>query len=109
MVLVQPQTNDASKVNLILRPYIQPINGLNIKYFIYRGLNLSDFFSSGKVIPSGSTTSDLINNLNTGFAAYYNKINPGGTLPAWIVNMFASKGPMETFSNLRKKMAGLNN
>ncbi|GGA97660.1 START domain-containing protein [Puia dinghuensis] len=39
---------------------------------------------------------------------YVLEIDPGGALPAWIVNMFASKGPLETFSNLRKKMELLN-
>lgn len=39
---------------------------------------------------------------------YILEIDPGGSLPAWIVNMFATRGPTETFSNLRKKMELLN-
>jgi hypothetical protein len=39
---------------------------------------------------------------------YILQIDPGGCLPAWIVNMFATKGPMETFGTLRKKMETLN-
>ena len=74
VVLVQPQTGDSDKVNLILRPYKQPILGLNIKYFIYRGLNRSDFFSGADVIPATATTSDFINNINASFAAYYSHI-----------------------------------
>jgi len=42
---LQPSTQDSTKVNLILRPYRQPIRSLPIKYFIYRGLNKSDFIS----------------------------------------------------------------
>ena len=30
-------------------------------------------------------------------------IDPGGKLPAWIVNMFATKGPIESFGKLREK------
>ncbi|HEX3934619.1 MAG TPA: hypothetical protein VHW43_08055, partial [Puia sp.] len=39
---------------------------------------------------------------------YILQIDPGGCLPAWIANMFASKGPMESFGNLKKKMEDLN-
>jgi hypothetical protein len=50
-----------------------------------------------------STRSDKMIHLE-----YELEIDPGGALPAWIVNMFARKGPIETFSNLRKKMELLN-
>ena len=45
-VFLQPST-ETDKVNLILRPYKQPIKGLDIKYFIYRGLKKTDFIPSG--------------------------------------------------------------
>jgi hypothetical protein len=73
VVLVQPQTGDATKVNLILRPYKQPFPGLNIKYFIYRGLQKSDFFtadSAPKIIEQTATTSDFINKINIDFHAF---------------------------------------
>lgn len=36
---------------------------------------------------------------------YYElEVDPGGSLPAWMANMFAAKGPFETFSNLAKKL-----
>ncbi len=31
---------------------------------------------------------------------YTIEIDPGGSLPAWLVNMFADKGPYESFKNL---------
>lgn len=31
---------------------------------------------------------------------YFLSVDPGGSLPSWIVNMFVSKGPYETFSKL---------
>jgi len=33
---------------------------------------------------------------------YILKINPGGGIPAWVVNMFITKGPFESFYNLSK-------
>jgi hypothetical protein len=39
---------------------------------------------------------------------YILQVNPGGSVPAWILNMFATKGPMETFENLKQKMIMLN-
>ncbi|MFC4635978.1 hypothetical protein ACFO3O_18850 [Dokdonia ponticola] len=69
-VFLQPQTGDTSKINLVLKPFKQPVNGLNIKYIVYRGLEKSDFVTTdGKV--AGSETS------GTGFVKYvwaqYNK------------------------------------
>lgn len=37
-IFIVPQEGSTTKVNLILRPYRQPIRELPIKYFIYRGL-----------------------------------------------------------------------
>ena len=31
---------------------------------------------------------------------YIFEVDPGGSLPPWMVNMFADKGPYETFQNL---------
>ena len=39
---------------------------------------------------------------------YVLQVDPGGCLPAWIANMFATKGPMQTFASLRKKMEASN-
>ena len=39
---------------------------------------------------------------------YILQVDPGGSIPAWILNLFATKGPLETFENLRNKMKGLN-
>ncbi|WP_316768711.1 hypothetical protein [Pedobacter frigiditerrae] len=70
-VLVQPQSGNAGCVNLILRPYTQPIPGFNIKYFIYRGLKISDFFTGENVLPSSTETSDFINKINESFNSFY--------------------------------------
>ena len=39
---------------------------------------------------------------------YTLELDPGGSLPAWVINLFSSKGPLETFENIRKKMVSLN-
>ena len=39
---------------------------------------------------------------------YTLQLNPGGSLPAWVLNLFSTKGPLETFENIRKKMMELN-
>ncbi|MCD0470485.1 hypothetical protein [Flavobacterium sp. JAS] len=72
VVLIQPQTGNSNKVNLILRPYKQPIKGLNVKYFIYRGLQKSDFFTAGTINSSNTgTSSDFITKINADFNAFH--------------------------------------
>jgi len=39
---------------------------------------------------------------------YILQVDPGGCIPAWILNMFATKAPMETFKKLKEKMELLN-
>jgi hypothetical protein len=84
IVLVQPQAGNSDLVNLILRPFKQPITGLNIKYFVYRGLSIGDFFDSTNtnVIAGGSNTSDFINKINASFTAYYT--STGQTAPDFL-------------------------
>jgi hypothetical protein len=31
-------------------------------------------------------------------------VDPGGSIPAWVVNMFAARGPMESFKKLKKQL-----
>ncbi len=39
---------------------------------------------------------------------YVLEVQPGGSVPAWVVNLFSSKGPLESFVNLKQKMIMLN-
>jgi hypothetical protein len=73
VLLVQPQGGEV--VNLILRPYEQPINGLNIRYFIYRGLKKSDFFNGENVLADGNEVSGFIKGINKSFAGFYKNEN----------------------------------
>lgn len=36
------------------------------------------------------------------------ELDPGGSVPAWILNLFSTKGPQVTFENLKHKMTLLN-
>ena len=35
---------------------------------------------------------------------YLLEVDPGGSIPAWLINMFATKGPYETFKKLREQV-----
>lgn len=37
---------------------------------------------------------------------YYLDVDPGGSIPAWVVNLFIAKGPYETFVKLRELVKG---
>ncbi len=39
---------------------------------------------------------------------YILELNPGGSLPGWVINLFSTKGPLETFENIKQKMISLN-
>ncbi|WP_412468365.1 hypothetical protein [Pedobacter sp. KLB.chiD] len=75
VVLIQPQAAGSNVVNLILRPYEQPINGLNIRYFIYRGLQKGDFFNDNQVLADGNEVSGFIKKINKSFAGFYKNEN----------------------------------
>ncbi len=83
-IFIQPQTGSPDKVNLILRPLKQPISGLNIKYFIYRGLDKSDFLAEGdETLLAQSGTTELITNLWNTYDAF-NGESTDPFLSAWI-------------------------
>jgi hypothetical protein len=49
------------------------------------------------VTPTGSNSMKIV---------YEAELDPGGSVPAWIVNMFTTKGPLETFKKLKGMLAG---
>lgn len=82
-VFIQPQTGDVNKVNLILKPYKQPINGLSIKYFIYRGLNKNDFVNGLQVAPKGSNATGFVNYIWDEFESFHD-VEDGETAPSFL-------------------------
>jgi hypothetical protein len=36
---------------------------------------------------------------------YFIKVDPGGEIPPWLVNLFSTQAPYETFKNLKEKIA----
>jgi hypothetical protein len=102
IVAIQPQTGSTSKINLILRPYQQPIKGINIRYFIYRGLNRSDFIdTNGNIIPITSGVSDFIQKINTDFYDFHPVESPPLEFDAAFI------GYRETIADLSAPMDGL--
>jgi|GEM_PF-544853 len=81
-VLLQP-TSDSNKVNLILKPFEQPIKGLPIKYIIYRGLTKSDFINSSDILTGSATNgTEFVQFLWKEFNQFYSSENhPPGTTP----------------------------
>jgi len=45
---------------------------------------------------------------NTVHLQYVLQLDPGGSVPAWILNAFCLKAPMETFTNLKRRMMEMN-
>lgn len=71
-IFIQPQTGNNDKVNVVLKPFKQPINQIPIKYIIYRGLKKSDFFriEGGDEIINGSAPIDEQPGTGTKFCQY---------------------------------------
>lgn len=86
-VFIQPQTGNADKVNLILRPFRQPISNIPIKYIIYRGLNKSDFVTnSGQVAGSETTGTGFVKYIWSEFLQFYGTDGVNESAPDFMAN-----------------------
>jgi hypothetical protein len=86
-LFVQPHATDNTKVNVVLKPYKQPINEISIKYFIYRGLNKSDFLTSDTIpLMAGSETTgtELNKYLWTQYNHFFSNESSGLPVPSFI-------------------------
>jgi hypothetical protein len=70
------------------------------------GYNLPDYLPEVKNVVRirKSNSKWLITPLQNGQVKieYVLDVDPGGNIPAWLINMFAAKGPFETFKKLRE-------
>ncbi|MCV9931742.1 hypothetical protein OIU80_05555 [Flavobacterium sp. LS1R47] len=80
-VLIQPQTGDATKVNLILKPS-DTYAPLKIKYFIYRGVNKADLIGNNilkPVVNNDPNQPIFLNKLWTQYIAFNTSLKDPGT------------------------------
>lgn len=90
-VFIVPQEGNSTKVNLILRPYKQPIRELPIKYFIYRGLNRNDFIAgtgdTATVAGSETSGTDFVKYIWKEFNTFYTNENSSEPTPSFLASM----------------------
>ena len=55
-------------------------------------------------VPYAKVTWDVTPCKNGLQVIYEAEVDPGGSIPAWVVNMFITKGPYETFKKLKKNL-----
>lgn len=104
-VLVQPQTGDNTKVNLILKPSTSYFP-LKIKYFIYRGVNKSDLINANILKPVDNEDSNqpfFLRKLWEKFIAFNQPFydqgvisTPPDTFPAFLIGYSESDDPKIT-------------
>lgn len=104
-LLIQPQTGDDTKVNLILKPTTS-YSPLKIKYFIYRGVNKSDLIDANILKPVDNEDSNqpfFLRKLWEKFIAFNQPFydqgiisTPPDTFPAFLIGYGESDDPKIT-------------
>jgi hypothetical protein len=78
------------------------------KVITVEGVNKPTFLPENKDVVRihQSYSKWLIEPLKNGLVKvdYLLQVDPGGTVPAWLINMFATRGPFESFKNLRMQV-----
>jgi hypothetical protein len=83
MKINENKTNKIVRITTMGEPNAIPVNAGKVR--------VPRFTGDWEVRPAGK------NNLSI---TYFLFVDPGGSLPSWIVNMFIGKGPYETFKKL---------
>jgi len=74
-IFLQPNASNSEKINLILKPFRQPINGLAIRYIVYRGLQKSDFMDENEeILPDLENSTGYIKHIRKEFKAFFDYI-----------------------------------
>jgi len=83
-IIIYPDSANQS-IKIITRgePNAIPVTNGNVRVPYFLGVWQVKTISPGKI-----------------FIEYYLDVDPGGSVPAWMSNMFVAKGPYETFMNL---------
>ncbi|WP_261512707.1 hypothetical protein [Chryseobacterium paludis] len=68
-ILIQPQDNDSSKINIIIKPSENNYSPLKIKYFIYRGINKADYFTGNVLNQPAADKPDTLKTMWLAFIA----------------------------------------
>ena len=75
-------------------------------------VNIPDYLPASKDLLQVTSVKGLWNistiSKKTIHVDYILELNPGGSLPSWVLNLFSTKGPLETFENIKQKMTALN-
>lgn len=75
-IFIQPQTGNYDKINVILKPFKQPINQIPIKYIIYRGLDKNNFLTGEKIAGSEDSGTEFCQYIWKEFNKFYGVEDP---------------------------------
>ena len=75
-IFIQPQTGNNDKVNVVLKPFKQPINQIPIKYIIYRGLDRNNFFTGENIAGSEDSGTEFCQYIWKEFNKFYGVEDP---------------------------------
>lgn len=79
-MLIQPQDNDNTKINIIIKPSKNNYAPLKIKYFIYRGVNKSDYFTGDLLNQPDASKPKTLNRMWAVFMALNGISSPVGAI-----------------------------
>ena len=74
-IFIQPQAGN-DKVNVVLKPFKQPINQIPIKYIIYRGLDKNNFFTGENIAGSEDSGTEFCQYIWKEFNKFYGVEDP---------------------------------
>ena len=61
-------------------------------------IRMSEYYSTLEIIPIARNKVKI---------SYFLKIDPGGKIPSWVVNLVSTKFPINTFSNFKKRVESI--
>lgn len=74
-IFIQPNNSNPDLVNIALKPSKSSFGSFKVLYFIYRGLNKSDFFSGENISGSEESGTEFVKSLWKNFNSFYQNIS----------------------------------